>query len=179
VLRAASVALTEKVWEPLAKPVYFLGEEQAPKAPPSSWHSKVEFASEEENVNEALFCFTVPEGPESMVVSGGVVSCGGGAVLTVQVRVAGVASTLPAPSLALTEKVCEPSARTPCSGTVFGELHEAKAPPSREHSKVEPASEEENVNVAEVLLTVPDGPEGSKVVSGGVVSDPPPPPLVV
>ena len=73
-LRAASVALTEKVWEPLAKPVYFLGEEQAPKAPPSSLHSKVEFASEEENVNDAEVLLTVPDGPESMVVSGGVVS---------------------------------------------------------------------------------------------------------
>src|SRR5215208_5411554 len=76
-LRAASVALTEKVCEPLAKPVYFLGDEQAPKAPPSSLHSKVELDSEEEKENVALFCFTVPEGPESMVVSGGVVSAGG------------------------------------------------------------------------------------------------------
>jgi len=29
VLPAASVALTKKVWEPLANPVYLLGEEQA------------------------------------------------------------------------------------------------------------------------------------------------------
>ena len=58
-----------------------------------------------------MFCFTVPEGPESMVVSGGVVSCGGGAVLTVQVRLAGEASVLPAGSVALTEKVWEPSDR--------------------------------------------------------------------
>ena len=77
-LPAASFALTWKVWEPVAKPVYFLGEEQALKAPLSSLHSKVEFASLEEKVNEALFCFVVPEGPESMDVSGGVVSCGGG-----------------------------------------------------------------------------------------------------
>ena len=68
----------------------------------------MEPASEEENVKEADELLTVPEGPELMVVFGGVVS-GGGAVLTVQVRVAGVASTLPAPSVALTEKVCEPS----------------------------------------------------------------------
>jgi hypothetical protein len=105
VLRAASVALTEKVCEPLANPVYFLGEEQALKAAPSSLHSKVEFASDEEKVNEALFCFVVPEGPESMVVSGGVVSCGGGGTFTVKVLEAGVASTLPTPSLALTSKV--------------------------------------------------------------------------
>ena len=67
-LRAASVALTEKVWEPLAKPVYFLGEEQALKAALSSLHSKVELASEEENVNVAVVFFMVPEGPEFMVV---------------------------------------------------------------------------------------------------------------
>jgi hypothetical protein len=70
----------------------------------------VEFASEEENVNEADVLLTVPVGPESMVVFGGVVS-GGGAVFIVHVRVAGVASTLPAASVALTENVCEPSVR--------------------------------------------------------------------
>jgi len=71
-------------------------------------HSKVDPASVEENVNEADVLLTVPEGPESMAVFGGVVS-GGGAVLTVQERVAGVASVLPAASVALTEKVCVPS----------------------------------------------------------------------
>ena len=67
-LPAASVALTWKVWEPLAKPVYFLGEEQALKAALSSLHSKVELASEEEKPNVALFCFVVPEGPELILV---------------------------------------------------------------------------------------------------------------
>jgi hypothetical protein len=111
VLRAASVALTEKVWVPLAKPVYFLGEEQALKVPLSREHSKVLPASEEEKVNEALFCFMVSEGPESMVVSGEVVSCGGGGTFTVKVLEAGVASTLPTPSVALTSKVCSPLER--------------------------------------------------------------------
>jgi hypothetical protein len=46
VLRAASVALTEKVWEPLANPVYsnpvyFLGWEHALKGALSREHSKV------------------------------------------------------------------------------------------------------------------------------------------
>jgi len=72
------VARTWKVWEPLAKPVYFFGEEQALKAALSSLHSKVELASEEEKLNVALSCFTVPEGPESMEVSGAVLSVGGG-----------------------------------------------------------------------------------------------------
>ena len=103
-MRAASVALTWKVWVPLANPVYFLGEEQALKGALSSLHSKVELASEEEKVNVALFCFMVPEGPESIVVSGGVVSCGGGST-TLKVLEAGVASTLPAASVALTSKV--------------------------------------------------------------------------
>jgi hypothetical protein len=75
-LPAASVALTEKVWEPTASLMYCLGEEHALKAPPSSLHWKVEFASLEEKVNEALFCFMVPEGPNCIVVSGGVVSGG-------------------------------------------------------------------------------------------------------
>jgi hypothetical protein len=106
-LRAASVARTWKVCEPLVKPVYFLGEKQAPKTAASSLHSKVEPASDEEKANVALFCFMVPEGPESMMVLGGVVSCGGG-TFTVKVLEAGVGSTLPAPSLALTSKVWDP-----------------------------------------------------------------------
>ena len=110
-MRAASVALAWKVWVPTANPVYFLGERQAPKAALSSLHSKVLPASEEEKANVALFCFMVPEGPESMVVSGGVVSCGGGGTFTVKVLEAGVASTLPAPSFALTSKVCGPLGR--------------------------------------------------------------------
>ena len=75
---AASVARTSKVWEPLTKPVYLVGDTQALKAASSSLHSKIEFGSEEEKVNVASLCFTVPESPESMVVSGGVVSVGGG-----------------------------------------------------------------------------------------------------
>jgi hypothetical protein len=66
-LPAASLALTLKVWEPLAKPVYFLGEEHTLKAPLSREHSKVEFGSEEERVNVAVFSLMVSEGPEFMV----------------------------------------------------------------------------------------------------------------
>jgi hypothetical protein len=44
-----------------------------------------------------------------------------------------------------------------------------KAALSRLHSKLEPASVEEKLKLAEELFTVPDGPE-SIVVSGGVVS---------
>jgi hypothetical protein len=45
-----------------------------------------------------------------------------------------------------------------------------KAAPSREHSKVEPASSAEKVNVAALLSVVAAGPV-SIVVSGGVVSE--------
>ena len=55
----------------------------------------------------------VPEGPESMMVSGGVVSCGGGGTSTVKVLEAGVASTLPAQSVAFTSKVSLQSERLP------------------------------------------------------------------
>ena len=67
-------------------------------------------ASSEEKVKLAEVLPTVPEGPESMVDCGGVVS-GGGAVFTVQVRLAGVASVLPEASMALTSKVWEPPER--------------------------------------------------------------------
>ncbi len=81
VLPEASVALTEKVWEPSAKPVYCCGEVQLLKAVLSRRHSKVEFASLEENSKVAEVLFTVAEGPEVMVVSGGVVSAGGAAAV--------------------------------------------------------------------------------------------------
>jgi hypothetical protein len=56
--------------------------------------------------NDADPELTVPLGPLVIEVSGAEVS--GAKVSTVQVRVAGVASTVPAPSFARTEKVCEP-----------------------------------------------------------------------
>jgi hypothetical protein len=51
-----------------------MGEVQPPYASPSKRHSKVEFASEEEKANEAEAPLTAPGGPETMVLSGGVVS---------------------------------------------------------------------------------------------------------
>lgn len=46
--------------------------------PASSWHWNVELASLEENVKLAELVLTVPDGPEPIVVSGGVTSGGGG-----------------------------------------------------------------------------------------------------
>jgi hypothetical protein len=50
-----------------------------------------------------------------------------------------------------------------------GEVQASYAAPSSEHSKVEPASLEEKVRVALVLVVVASGPEPI-VVSGAVVS---------
>ncbi len=57
-----------------------MGEAHWLKASPSRLHSKVEPVSEEEktNVAEPPVVPVVPSGPESMVVSGGVVSVGTG-----------------------------------------------------------------------------------------------------
>src|SRR5215217_5857526 len=55
----------------------------------------------------------------------------------VHVNDAGVASVLPAASVARASKVCEPSARPVYD---FGEVHEAKEAPSSLHSNVDPAS---------------------------------------
>jgi hypothetical protein len=64
-------------------------------------HSNVAPASADEKPNEAALDATVPLGPAVIEVSGAVVS-------TVQVRVAGVGSMLPAPFLARVVKVCGP-----------------------------------------------------------------------
>jgi hypothetical protein len=84
--------------------VYCFGEAQAAHAPPSSRHSKVDPASVAVNPNVAVVVETVPLGPLVIEVLGATVS-------TVHVSVAGVASTLPEPSFARTENVCEPLVR--------------------------------------------------------------------
>ena len=65
---------------------------------PSSLHSNVEPGLELVNANDGDALFVVPVGPLVIVVSGAAVS-------TVNERVAGVASTLPAASVARTENV--------------------------------------------------------------------------
>jgi hypothetical protein len=86
--------------------------------------------------------------------------------VTLQVRDAGVWSTFPEESIARTRTSCEPTVKP-----VYwcGDAQPVHVPPSREHWKLEPASLEENVNVALVLEVEPDGPV-SIVVSGAVVS---------
>lgn len=100
-LPAVSRARTVNVCPPSARPLYAWGDEQGPKEAPSRAHSNVA-ASVAVNSNVAELDATVPLGPDVIVVSGGVLS-------TTQVRLAGVGSGAPAPSIALTWKLCAPS----------------------------------------------------------------------
>src|SRR5688572_23556409 len=92
-----------------------------------------------------------------MVVLGSVLST------MVHVKLAGVRSTLPASSMARTSKVCEPTVK---SANPNGERHSMRSPvwgsviqtPSKAHSKMTPASLDEKVNVALVLVVVALGP---------------------
>jgi hypothetical protein len=102
-LPAASMARTSKVCTPLPSPEYAFGEVHVTKAARSSRHSNVESVSAEEKPKLADEEVEVPLGPDVIAVSGSVVS-------TVQVLLAGLASTLPAASVARTSKVCEPAA---------------------------------------------------------------------
>jgi hypothetical protein len=102
-LPTASVERTENVYVPSASGPSARGDVQLAYVPvvalgPSSLHSNVAPVSVEENVYEGEATFVVPAGPVLIVVSGAVVS-------TVNARVAGLASTLPTPSVARTENV--------------------------------------------------------------------------
>ncbi len=122
-------------------------------------HSKPEPASVEEKEKLADVELIVPDGPAVIDVSGAAVS-------TVKLRVASEASVLPAASLALTEKVCEPS-ESPVSS--FGDEQAAQAPASSLHSKLDPSSVEEKEKLAELDAVTPDGPPEISV-SGAAVS---------
>ncbi len=76
-------------------------------AAPSSAHSNVATSSAE-NINDALGLVVLPSGPESILVCGAVTSAGS---TTVQVCTAGVASVLPAVSVARTANSCPPTTR--------------------------------------------------------------------
>ena len=105
VLPAESVARTENVCRPSGSALYATPETQAVNGAPSRLQANVEPVSVELKPNEALVLFTVPDGPEVIVVSGGVRSI-------VQLRLAGDGSVrLVAGSVEATVKVWEPSAR--------------------------------------------------------------------
>ncbi len=111
------------------------GEVQLAKFPPSRLHWKVAFGSFEENVKVGVGSAVAPDGPVSIVVSGGIPS-------TTMFRESGVGSMLPAASIARTSKVWGPSLRF---AVVKGVVQAAKAAASTRHWKVAVGSFEENV----------------------------------
>src|SRR5918992_1006971 len=134
-------------------------EQSSVASAPSNAHSNVAPARLEVNSSVALEASVGSAGPEVIVVSG--------AGRTVHVWLAGVWSTLPAASLARTRKLCTPADR---SVSWTGELHELNDSPSTAHSKLEPASLDENTRVA-LVLSESEGAESELiVVSGAVVS---------
>jgi hypothetical protein len=101
-LPSGSLATTRSSWSPRGRSVYSAGEVQAAEAPLSSEHSKVEPSTLDERLKLALVLVVGLAGPDRIVVSGYVGST------TVQVRPAGVGSTLPFRSTACTRKVWVP-----------------------------------------------------------------------
>jgi hypothetical protein len=99
-LPAASVARTDKVWAPTARPAYVRGLVHVANAPPSSEHAVIA-GSSVEKANDALVAVVVAGGPLVIVTVGGVVSGGG---TTAHAHTA--EPTLPAPSVARTDTTC-------------------------------------------------------------------------
>src|SRR5207244_3451091 len=127
---AVSLARTWKVCEePSTRPLSAVGLVQAAKAAASSLHSKLAPLSGE--LKLMLGAAVLSAGPLLMIVSGAVRS-------TVQVTVAGLASMLPAASLARTWKVCEEPSTRPLSAV--GLVQAAKAAASSLLSKLAPLS---------------------------------------
>jgi hypothetical protein len=137
-------------------------------APESSEHWKLEPLSLELKSKLALVEVVVPDGPEEIVVSGAVLSTGGAGAATVQLRLAGEVSVLPAASVARTAKVWDPTATMRASGGA----QVPQAPESSEHWKLEPLSLEVKAKLTLVRVVVPKGPEtilvwGAAVSAGG------------
>ena len=131
---------------------------QEDQLPPSTRHSKVELPSLELKVKSGVVSADGSAGLESMVVRRGQVDCPSVA--------RGLASELPAGSVARTSKVWLPA---PSALSVSGLEHELQPPPSTRHSNVEPPSLELNPNVGVVSLDGSAGVE-SIVVFGAVLS---------
>ena len=79
-------------------------------------------------------------------------------VSTVHLRSVGLASVIPAASMARTRMAWKPYLRSLC---FLGEVHRLKTPPSMLHSNLELTWAEENANVTEELLAMPEIPETS------------------
>jgi hypothetical protein len=146
------------VWLPAARPEYAFGLVQLANGAASSRHSNVPLS-----VDVKLKLADV----ELVGFNGlAVIDVSGGAVSIVHVLLAGVGSTFPAGSVALTWNVWPPAA-SPVYG--LGLVQPANAAPSRLHWNVEPVSLDEKLKLGLVELL---GFAGLAVivVSGGVVS---------
>jgi len=136
-----------------------LAEVQAANAAPSRRHSKVDPASVDVKLKLAEVAFVGFAGVAVIVVLGAARSI-------VHVYVAGVASVLPAGSMARTLKVWLPAASPLYE---LGDVQAAYAAPSRLQAKVDPASVAVNANVAAVWFVGFAGLD-EIVVFGAVVS---------
>ena len=147
------------MWLPSASGAVVAGLAQGAQAPLSTRHWNVEPGSFAENSKVGVALLDGSAGTTVKELSGATVS-------TVHVWAAGLASTLPAASVARTENVWLPSERRPI---VSGLEHVAQAPASTRHSNVEPGSLAENSKVGASSL---DGSAGtsSSVVFGAAVS---------
>ena len=165
-LPIGSIARTSKVWAPSDRPVWEKGEVQVVNAAglvESKRHWKVAVPSVELKVQLALLTVMKPlAGPELIVTAGATVS-------TVIVRVAGVASTLPAGSMARTSKVCEPSLRPMKLPGELQVVNAAGLVESIRHWNVAVPSGELKAQLALAVAMVPVGPL-SMFVSGTTAS---------
>src|ERR687895_2188472 len=141
-LPSTSTPRTSKVCVPTDRPVYVIEPPVPPpttglpvhahgaKLPLSIRHWKSTLGSFATNSSVASVSTVVASGPDSIVVTGGVLPA---SAPIVQVWTAGVLSTLPETSTARTSKRCSPSAR---ADSVSGDSHGAKAAVSNMHWNV-------------------------------------------
>ena len=159
VLPAGSIARTSNVCGPLASVAVWNGVVQGANAPASTLHSNVEPTCVDVN-------WKSPVASVLGFASAAVIVVFGGAVSTVHVCESGVASMLPARSIARTRNVCEPSAS---AAVVNGVMHAANVAPSSEHWNIAAASLLVNVKSPVSSLVGFDGAVAI-VVSGGAES---------
>jgi hypothetical protein len=115
------------VWLPGVKEEKDSDSAQAFQEAESSLHWKLDPLSLEEKSKLAVVDVVAPDGPVTIDVLGGMMSPN---ARMVQVRLAGEESVLPAPSVALTRKVCVPIVSALYS---LGELQAPQAPESSLH----------------------------------------------
>ena len=158
VLPGTSIAFTAKLCNPSARSVRANGDVQAEYSPPSTEQAKVAPVSPLIEIDADLLFVKEAGAPLSTGAAGGVVS-------TVQLAVA-AEPVLPAASVALTARLCGPSAR-PLSAT--GEEQAEYSPPSTEHEKVAPSSALIEMD-ADLLCVREAGEPLSSGAAGPVVS---------